>query len=302
MGNRSNRIVMTGSTGFIGRNLRERLMLDGWEVYSLVRKSAEIETSKDLLCDFNDLSVLQAIFNEIEPRFVLSLAGKAGPGRDLTEFSVHYEDNVLPALNIAKTVPTTVELALFFGSCEEYGNGPTPFREDQTPVAFSPYGWGKISAYYATELTCRERNIPYCWLRPFLTFGPGQETDQLVPAVISACLSSKRVPLTPGEQTRDFIYIQDLIGMIKRILKESVKARNQIFNLGSGIPRRVCDVATKIREFIGKGELEMGALPYRSFEAMSFYASVEKYRKTFGDYSLTDFDQALIRTIEGSSE
>lgn len=291
---------MNGSTGFIGTHLRKRLEGEGYEVFALVRTPENVRSPRDLFCEPTNEEQLKALFQKLRPTFVLSLAGRCAPGRNLNNFNVHYEDNVLPALGLARTVPPSVQLALFFGSCEEYGNGLTPFREEQAPIAFSPYGWAKISAHYATLLTCRERAVRYCWLRPFLTFGPGQETEALIPSVIKACLGNKKLPLTAGEQTRDFIYVNDLVEMICLILRNPEGATNQTLNLGSGVPRSIREVASKISEQIGRGTLEFGRLPYRSFEAMSFYSSMEKFHHLYGKFRYTNFDEALRTTITWS--
>ena len=138
-------------------------------------------------------------------------------------------------------------------------------------------------------------------MRPFLIFGPQQVSDGLIPSVVRACTNNEEVLLTPGDQTRDFIFIDDLCQMILRILKNPALARGKVYNLCSGVPRNVKEVATAIQKIVGRGELRFGALPYRTNEKMHFYGSTERYSQDFKRFDHTDFVVALEKTIRVAS-
>jgi nucleoside-diphosphate-sugar epimerase len=191
-----------------------------------------------------------------------------------------------------------LDFAIFVGSCEEYGNGKPPFIETQEPIVFSPYGWGKIASYQAIKLICTERKINYCWIRPFLTFGPQQSSKSIIPSVILSCLKNENIALTPGEQTRDFIYVEDICEMFRILIKNHKTTNNEIFNLCSGIPRTISSVTHLIQNKIGTGKLLFGKVPYRPNEAMSFYGSNTKFNKYFGEVPLHDFESAIDLTIQ----
>jgi nucleoside-diphosphate-sugar epimerase len=234
---------------------------------------------------------------QVCPEFVVHLASRTTPGRDLGDFEQQVAATVLPAITVARSLPASTRLAIFFGSCEEYGNTAPPFREDGPTMSFSPYGWAKNTTREAVLLVARTLGRPVCWVRPFLTFGPGQGSGLFVPDVIRACVRNQRLDLTTGEQTRDFIAVKDVCGMVQQILQHPDRADGKVVNLCSGQPRTIRSVGDAIRRLVGRGDLCWGALPYRTAEAMEFYGSTDTFDRVFGHYPLTDFDHALAETI-----
>jgi len=249
------------------------------ELHGMARRAGHGAVHEWHVGDCGDPAFVRATMDRIAPEFVVHLASRTLPGRDLGDFEPQIADTILPALTIARSLPGSVRLGVFFGSCEEYGNGSPPFREDQPPVCFSPYGWAKNAA------------------RPFLTFGAGQRRGLFVPDVVRACLEDRPLDLTSGEQTRDFIAVDDVCGMILRMLEAPERARGETINLCSGRPRTIRSVGEAIRGIVGRGDLRWGALPYRAGEAMQFYGSTETYDRLFGPYPLADFDRALADAV-----
>jgi UDP-glucose 4-epimerase len=297
------RIAVTGGTGFIGSHLVRRLADRGCEVHLLVRPGRGSAVAGQGVraheCSLADAEDVRSVLTRVAPEFVLHLASRARPGRELTELGAQFENTIQPALSVAAGLPESVRLAIFFGSCEEYGNGPAPFQEDQALVAFSSYGWGKIAAFHGVRMTCLERGLRWTWVRPFLTYGSGRAGGMLLPSLIEGCLADREIPLTGGEQTRDFIHVQDVCLMVERILEDPVRANGLALNLCSGEPRRIRDVAEIVRAAAGRGRLCFGALPYRSREAMQFYGSTDRYRGLFGEVELRPFELELQATVSG---
>jgi len=291
------RVVVTGAGGFIGEHLIQYLTASGMDVHGMARRGGATPMCHWHLGDCGDRDFVAATLEHVAPEFVVHLASRTAPGRNPDDFERQMGDTILPALVVARALPPSVRLGIFFGSCEEYGNGPTPFREDQAPVCFSPYGWAKNAAREGVLLAGRLTGRPVCWVRPFLTFGPGQRPGLFVPDVIAACLERRPLDLTAGAQTRDFLAVADLCGMVGRILEAPELARGQTINLCSGQPRTIRSVGDSIRGLVGHGELRWGALPYRADEAMQFYGSTATYDRLFGRYPLTDFGRALADTV-----
>lgn len=291
------RVVVTGAGGFIGEHLTRHLTAAGMELHGMARREGRGPVHKWHLGDCGDLGFVRATMDRIAPEFVVHLASRTLPGRDLGDFESQIADTILPALTIARSLPATVRLGVFFGSCEEYGNGVPPFRESQPPVCFSPYGWAKNAAREGVLLAGRLLDRPVCWVRPFLTFGPGQRPGLFVPDVVQACLDDRALDLTAGEQTRDFIAVEDVCGMVRRMLEVPERARGETINLCSGRPRTIRSVGEAIHGIVGRGELRWGALPYRAGEAMQFYGSTETYDRLYDPYPLVDFDRALADAV-----
>lgn len=290
-------VLVIGGNGFIGRRLTAHLASVGFDV-RVVQRRPMGNVVHEYIWDGVDRARLSAIFATVRPDFVIHLISSARPSRDLDHVAEQYGNTVRPAVTVAKLLPRSTELALFFGSCEEYGDGPSPAHESQELRAISPYGWAKIAAFHGVSMITQQEGIRTCWARPYLVFGPGQAGDRLVPDVIRNCLANREIPLTLGRQSRDFVYVDDICRMVVRILLFPERASGQTINLCTGSPRFVEDVARLIQRLIGMGKLQFGALNYRSREVMEFFGSSEKFQALFGAVELTPFEAAMTATIE----
>lgn len=293
-----NRVLITGGTGFIGRHLRGFLHSKGYDVHYISRLPTHLGVGQPHVCDLVREDALSELFSEIRPNYLLHLASLAVPNRNLAELNQHYENTVLPTLTLAHIAPAYLKLAVFFGSCEEYGAGTAPFQEHHPLHAVSPYGWAKISAFHGSKLIAQQRNFPWCWIRPFLCFGAEQHSDSIIPTLIRGCINNEAILLTPGEQTRDFIYVLDLCEMLLTMMQHPQISQGQTLNLASGIPRTILSVARSINKIVGGGTLKFGAKPYRQNEIMSFYGSTSKFTACFGDRQHHSFEEALVATIK----
>jgi UDP-glucose 4-epimerase len=298
------RAAVLGSAGFIGRHLVRHLRARGFDVTELNREqSSRNVVDGHSFRETHFQTDVRAILEKVRPEVVLNLISYSSPGRQLDELGKHIDSNVTPNLDLCLSLPTSVRSVIFFGSCEEYGNGQPPFREDQSVTVFSPYGWAKIASYLAVKWLSKEKNFRSIWLRPFLVFGPGENPNRFISSVIQGCLDGRKIPLTKCEQTRDFIYVDDVCELIERVVRKHEDFQPaEILNLSSGIERRLKDVAITIQKQIGTGELNFGALPYRSSEAMRFYGSVEKMDRLLGEWHESDFSTSIQKTIAWHSQ
>jgi len=281
------KLVVTGAGGLIGGALCRWAEAAGWSVFPLSARGPAPAGPDPLAADLAAIS----------PDFLVHCAACHSPRHGFEAWPAQVEGTLVPAVRVARAVSASVRLAVFLGSCEEYGDTTPPFVEAGPLRAVSPYGWAKIAAHDAVQLLARQRSIPLCWVRPFLTFGPGQTGELAVPSLVRACTRGESIRLTAGEQTRDFIYINDVVAMLAEILARPKVAAGRTFNLASGTPRTIREVGEAIRRIAGQGSLEWGALPYRDGEPMEFYASTATWAAAFGAPRLTLFEDALRATI-----
>ena len=287
----SMKMAVVGASGLIGSALCRRAEASGWSVTRLSVRGG-VPTGEDPIAAELALAA---------PEVVVFCSACHSPRHGPAAWAAQIDGTIAPAVRVARAVPPSVTLAIFLGSCEEYGNTAPPFREDGPLRAFSPYGWAKISAFQAVSLLAHQRGFPLAWVRPFLTFGPGQRGELLVPSLIEACVADKAIDLTPGGQTRDFIYVEDVVSMLMTIVGNPDRAAGTVLNLASGIPRSIREVGETIRRLVGRGRLNWGGLPYRFDEAMSFYACMDAWRSRFGPQPLTPFEDSLQATINAET-
>ena len=167
------------------------------------------------------------------------------------------------------------------GSSDEYGGNPSPQQEDQRENPISPYSMGKVAASHFLQMLHRTEQFPAVVVRLFLVYGPGQNPPRFVPQVMRGFLAGQEINLSPGEQLRDFTYVDDIVrGIVKAVTIPA--ARGHIINLASGEPLAIKEVVMLLSRLIGKGRPKFGGIPYRLGENMRLYASIEKARSILG--------------------
>jgi nucleoside-diphosphate-sugar epimerase len=168
------------------------------------------------------------------------------------------------------------------GSCEEYGDCAVPFQESQREQPLSPYALSKVAATYACLYYHRIGRVSAVVLRPTVIYGPGETRRSLFSSVVESCLQGQAPRTSPGQQTRDFVYVDDVVDACLRaaVLKE---AAGRIINIGSGCESTVEHVVRMICESTGTDlSPEIGSLPYREHEIMRYVASVRVAKDVLG--------------------
>ena len=135
----------------------------------------------------------------------------------------------------------------------------------------TPVMRGMASFNLAFSSLSISENLPFIIVRPFLVYGPHQDSNRLFPYVINNCISDSTFTLTSGLQLRDFLYIDDFVEAVL-CLACTPKALGSVFNIGSGSPISVRDVVLLIQSIIGQGSPVFGTLPLRPTESPSLYA------------------------------
>ncbi|RLG23273.1 NAD(P)-dependent oxidoreductase, partial [Methanosarcinales archaeon] len=139
--------------------------------------------------------------------------------------------------------------------------------------------------------------LPVVTVRPFQVYGPGQPEHTLVPAAIRAALGGEDFPMTPGQQARDFIYVEDVVdGVVTAATAPGVEGRS--LDLGTGQAHTVRQVVERVWAMTGApGRILLGALPYRVGEVMHLSADADRTARLTGWRARVGLEEGLRRTI-----
>lgn len=285
-------VLVTGAAGFIGSHLSKRLLEEGVEVHVLLRKGTDQFRIQGLLGDltvwYGDLRDYQAICSCIKnsrPQIIFHLAALRDVKRVPELIEPMIETNVKGTLNLLRGgMEEKINLECFVntGSSEEYGNGLAPFNEDQREMPVSPYSASKVAMTYFCQMLHKTMGFPIVTLRPFLTYGPYQDIDMFIPSLISHCIERKDFPMTEGDQTREFNYIDDVVDAYL-LAACSPHAAGEVINIGNGVEYGIRDVAEKVVCMMGNPiRLLVGALRKRPGEVKHFFSSNEKAKRILG--------------------
>ncbi|PUU88931.1 NAD(P)-dependent oxidoreductase [Halanaerobium sp.] len=302
---KNKKFLVTGGTGFIGSHLVNRLLTMGEEVHVIAHSENNFWRLENIdkinmeIIDIKDLDKLNKFISKLSPDIIVHLAAYVNAERDLNGIDMAIDNNFNGTLNLLKSL-NNIDYDLFIntGTCEEYGDGGAPFQENQREHPVSPYSLSKTCSTYLCELFSKIYDKPIITVRPFLTYGPKQTSQMLIPELIRKGINGEKMKLTAGEQSRDFIYIDDLIDAFIILINNYNEFDDyEIINIGTGRQILIKDIVKLIGEFLPKSEFELGALSYRKGETMEFYSDNSLIKK-LGWKDNTSIKNGLEETID----
>ena len=304
---KNKRVLVTGGSGFIGSHLVHRLLAEGAEVAVIARYNSVIKNERlrdcwdDVLiieADLRNRGALSAI-QKFSPDVVFHLAAYNHVGESFLQVEECFDVNAKGTANLLDNCGE-VEKFVYMSTSEVYGfQTEVPFVETMTPDPISPYSITK----YAGELYCRMKQRigtgpEIAILRPFNAYGPYQSAKAIIPELIINCLRGNPIRTTPGEQTREFNYVGDLVDGLIKAAEHSGKMEG-VMNLASGEEVVIRDLVKKIADITEtRSSLEIGALPYRPTEIWRMYADSARARGILGWKPTVSLDEGLRLTVE----
>jgi nucleoside-diphosphate-sugar epimerase len=278
------KILITGGSGFVGRNLVSQLLKLRGQIYVTDKSNSILEFQPEVTffpLDVSKYEDVKSVIHKIKPDFIFHLAALVTAARDFNLIDEMIEVNLRGTTNILRAIDglNDLECMINFGTCEEYGNQDSQFDEVLREEPASPYAILKLTTSRFCNMFSGMFKTPIITIRPANLFGPGQAKDKFIPYIILKCLKNDPIDMTYGEQKRNFIYIDDFINGVLLIAK---KERNlaQIYNIGSESSVTLRSVVELIKQMLNsKSVINFGALNYRENEMMAFEVNIQKIKK-----------------------
>jgi UDP-glucose 4-epimerase len=299
------RILVTGGTGFLGGHLVKALIDSEAEVHVLSRKSAaDIRVGSGLNHEQIDVADEESLYGAMErimPDMIFHLAADINRERGVDHFQGLVNTNILGLLNLLRSMVRLDCKAhtVISGTADEYGINSVPFKEDMREKPCSPYAFTKVAATHLAQTFCRLYSLPLVVLRPTIAYGPKQKDNMFIPSMIKALRLNEEFKMTEGEQTRDFVFIEDLIEAYMKTGLLADKLAGEVINIGSGKPYKIKEVAKMIEKMMGKDNLvRYGALPARHQEISDYYSDIRKAKKLLNWEPRTGLEDGLHKTIQ----
>lgn len=300
-------IAVTGTNGFIGARLVRRLAACGSRVHCLVRPESPSGSSVEgverhvIPPSMPDFAALLA---RLSPRAVVNLATygvaprESDPGA-LDDGNVGALKRLLSAC-AAKSVPV-----IHAGSCSEYApvEKPALMTEDSPCRPTSPYGAAKLAATLEGRRLAATLGLPFVTLRIFGVYGPGESPHRIVPALRKKLDAREPVPLTHGNQVRDFTYVDDVCEAIETAVAAGLPTGG-VFNVCSGAGVTIKDVCLAVCRVLGAPPelLRFGAMELRPGEQPWVVGDPSRFRRATGWRPSTSLDAGIARTLEAPLE
>lgn len=243
------RYLVTGGAGFIGSHLVERLLAQGHEVHIIddlsSGKLSNIESAMAAGAQFFQRNInddLQDFLANQNYDGIVHLAACPKP-----QFSIEHPD-VTHTINVDGTV-NILECARKFGvsrfvfasSAAVYGDATAlPLREGEASIPLSPYALHKLIGEEYLAAYYRIYGMKTVALRFFNVYGPRQDPTggyaSAIPRFIVAMRQGEKIVINgDGEQTRDFIYVDDVVeALLAAATTDASECFGEVFNVGSG--------------------------------------------------------------------
>lgn len=275
-------ILVTGASGFVGRHLVEALRERGEHVLT--------HTGQD-----GDLSQTELTASGV--RHVYHLAAKTFVPDSWKDPRPFYSSNVLGAVGVLEYCRKN-EASLTLLSSYVYGHPERlPIGEDHPLRPFNPYSHSKILAEQVARFYQSAFGVPVTIVRAFNLYGPGQPGHFLIPTLIGQALlpEGDAVIVEDADPRRDYIYISDLIDLLRR-LKDGCKSG--VYNAGSGVSMSVYEIANLIIELTGNRKRLLSRGIKRPDEVMDVVADISRAREEFHWAPTVTLREGLRLTIE----
>jgi len=300
------RFLITGAAGFLGAPLANSLVADGHSVVGLddlstgdpQRLSPEVHLVRG---DVNDRPKLWSLLQDVD--CVYHLAARVIVPESVLYPREYNQVNVGGTVTLMEAMRDVgVKRVILISSGTIYGNQRNqPMKESCRPNPRSPYAVSKLSAEYYVRTIGDLWGIETVCLRVFNAYGPGQPLPPSHPPVIPYCLRQAMDNGTivihgDGEQTRDYVFIEDVVdAMIAASFAE--KINRLIINVGSGKETSVNEIVKTVKELTGtKPEIVVNKSHHKGPSRMC--ADLSLATKKLGYHPKVDLKDGLIRIIE----
>jgi len=306
-------VLVTGGAGFIGSNLCDTLLDEGWKVINIdnfndfydplmkrnnIKNSLTNKNYKLYIGDIRDRRLLEKVFKENKIDYVVHLAALAGVRTSLLSPLDYVDVDISGTVNLLETVKNfSIKKFILGSSSSVYGlTKKLPFNEGENlNLQISPYAVAKRAA----ELYCVSYNylygIPVGVLRFFTVYGPRQRPEMAIHKFTRLIISGDKVPIFgDGASKRDYTYVTDIVdGIIKAIITDY---NFEIFNLGSGHLIELLDLVSIISEKLGK-KADVKFLPEQKGDVPLTFADISK-AKIILDYNpSTNIEEGIEKFI-----
>ncbi|MGH8293082.1 MAG: NAD-dependent epimerase [Gammaproteobacteria bacterium] len=326
------KVLVTGTAGFIGFHLCQRLLADGLRVtgldnlndyYDVTLKEARLDRLKKsagfdfVKLDLGDQAGMRALFARIQPEIVVNLAAQAGVRYSLENPHAYVAANLAGFVNVLEGCRHhKVRHLVYASSSSVYGaNTRMPFSvHDQTDHPLSLYGATKKANELMAHAYSHLYDFPATGLRFFTVYGPWGRPDMALFLFTRAILAGRPIDVfNQGNMRRDFTYIDDIVEGVVRVMSKPAapnpkwsgerpdpatsRAPHRVYNIGNNRPVELGYLIKVLEKALGR-EAHKNLLPMQAGDVPATYADIDDLEAAVGFRPRTSIEAGVQRFVE----
>lgn len=295
--------IVTGATGFIGKELVQTLVESGIDVIAIVRNMEKVPSvwksmdSIQLVC--SDLSQLDYIrdnysINYADYFYHLGWYGTSGIARMDIQGQLANVDYACKAVQLS--VACRCKTFVNAGSIMEYEVIKLMNSGDYVPALSNAYSTAKLTANYMARILSNELGVKYVNVIISNIYGVGEESSRFLNTMVKKMMNNEAISLTHANQLYDFIYIKDATRMI---CEAGIQGKNnESYYVGNKEQRILRDFLVEMRDILGsESKLLFGAVPLLSPTITFDEFDTSKVERELGVIPEVSFREGILKLI-----
>lgn len=242
------RILLFGSTGFLGKSILDAISKDENEIFTLNRSAGEEKSLNSFRADVLEPSSYENLIKHINPQVMITTAWATTDGFWHSQSNYDYMRATIDLADFA--LSGNVEHFIGLGSSAELGN--TIGIDSVKKAEFKPsteYGKSKAETGLRISKIAKSHGKNFSWLRIFQAYGRHERESRLIPLVIQSLSNGKKIEIQDASKVLDWIHAEDVANAIKFLLQKDVP--DHFLDVGTSKGTSVLEVVEMIATLLG---------------------------------------------------
>ena len=294
-------ILLTGATSYLGKKLIQ--VLSSNEEYSLLKTALHSDQESNIVkVDLTQIEDIKNVLSQFTPAIIIHTGALVNLSREFKIGKECLNVNTIGTMNLLESIKNNPACIFIYISSEEvYGNGPIPFKESQILSPPSPYAISKVAAENFITWYAKEYRLKSVIIRFGTFYGPELPENKYFSQTIGHLLKNEKVPINSGKKKRDYLYIDDAVELILKLLKADNFAAHQplVLNAGGGKSYSLLEVITLLKKLVNsESEMQIGVIPDIITEREEWLMDIGNAYEVLEWKPEIDLAEGLKRTVE----